>query len=255
MHLIKEKNKVMYLNNAKKNIDDEFYTLYEDIDQLLSNSKIIDKFKNKTILLPCDTSESNFVKWFLNNKQLNCNIIYEYGNFKESIEKHIDHIDMVITNPPFSQNKDFIALIEKYKSRIDFLFVNALLFCENKKVIKWIINGEMFSNDLTLKKFKGISGEIKQSPCKWYATFELPQTIKMSRRSHDLIEYKNQKILLINKLEELVLDCVKNFKGIIAAPVTILHNWNLQKMEFIDKKDDILYNNKKIFARILFKWR
>lgn len=146
---------------------------------------------------------------------------------------------MVITNPPFSKNKDFIALIEKYKSRIDFLFVNALLFCGINKVTKWIINGE-----------------IKQSPCKWYATFELPQ-IKQKKIIPicSLIEYKNQKILLINELKALTLDYVKNFKGIIAAPMTILHNWNLQKMEFIEEKNNIIHNNKKFFKRILFKWR
>jgi len=58
------------LQNAKRAKNDEFYTMYHDIEKeiaayLEQNS---DVFKNKTILLPCDDPEwSNFTKYFAQN--------------------------------------------------------------------------------------------------------------------------------------------------------------------------------------------
>lgn len=56
--------------NAKKSKNDEFYTLYEDIQKEINayleyNPNV---FRNKTILLPCDDPEwSNFTKFFAQN--------------------------------------------------------------------------------------------------------------------------------------------------------------------------------------------
>lgn len=58
------------LHNAKKNQNDEFYTLFEDIQKEI-NAYIEynpDVFRGKSILLPCDDPEwSNFTKFFAQN--------------------------------------------------------------------------------------------------------------------------------------------------------------------------------------------
>ena len=58
------------LSNAKIAKNDEFYTLYEDIQREV-NAYIEyngDVFKGKTILLPCDDPEwSNFTRFFAQN--------------------------------------------------------------------------------------------------------------------------------------------------------------------------------------------
>ena len=55
------------LQNAKKQRNDEFYTLYEDIQKEMNFYVEYNKdvFRNKTILLPCDDPEwSNFTRYF-----------------------------------------------------------------------------------------------------------------------------------------------------------------------------------------------
>jgi len=58
------------LHNAKKSKNDEFYTIYSDIQKEV-NAYVEynpDVFKNKTVLLPCDDPEwSNFTKFFAQN--------------------------------------------------------------------------------------------------------------------------------------------------------------------------------------------
>lgn len=58
------------LSDAKKAKNDEFYTLYEDIQKEINAYLEYDPdvFRNKTILLPCDDPEwSNFTKFFAQN--------------------------------------------------------------------------------------------------------------------------------------------------------------------------------------------
>lgn len=63
---LKNKN----LNKAKKSKNDEFYTLYEDIEKEIEVYYKFDEdvFKDKVILLPCDDPEqSNFTRYFIDN--------------------------------------------------------------------------------------------------------------------------------------------------------------------------------------------
>ena len=63
-------NKNKNLNSAAKNKNDEFYTLYDDIQKEVNNYLDYDKnvFRDKIILLPCDDPNwSNFTKFFAMN--------------------------------------------------------------------------------------------------------------------------------------------------------------------------------------------
>lgn len=67
---MESKNKISILNKAKKEKNDEFYTLYHDIQKEISAylKYDINTFRDKTVLLPCDDPEwSNFTKYFVQN--------------------------------------------------------------------------------------------------------------------------------------------------------------------------------------------
>jgi len=53
------------LHEAKKNKKDEFYTQLEDIEKELKH--YTDYFKDKVVYCNCDSEDSNFVKYFINN--------------------------------------------------------------------------------------------------------------------------------------------------------------------------------------------
>lgn len=140
------------LLNAKKQKNDEFYTLYEYIQKEVNAYLDYDPdtFKEKTILCPCDDPEwSNFTKFFAQNfKKLGLkklistsyameakgkiftltrdtnkygkidydDLEWEYlegdGDFRsEEVKKLRDEADIIVTNPPFSLFREFVAWV------------------------------------------------------------------------------------------------------------------------------------------------
>lgn len=133
------------LSEAKKKKNDEFYTLYEDIEKEVVNYK--DQLKGKWIYCPCDSENSNFWKFFVDHfeeyglkhltathielkkpksyrldydgKNITKTELESNGDFR-SVEttKIKDDCDIVITNPPFSLFREFVAwLYDERKKR------------------------------------------------------------------------------------------------------------------------------------------
>ena len=123
-----------HLHKAKKAKNDEFYTRYEDIEKELIHYK--DQLQGKIVYCPCDTPESNFVKFFTDHfqeyglkrliatgyneggqgtyyrydgKNLNVGRLEGNGDFRsEECTQIMKDSDIVITNPPFSLFRQFI---------------------------------------------------------------------------------------------------------------------------------------------------
>lgn len=152
------------LNIAKKEKNDEFYTLYEDIEKEMLY--YIDYFKDKIIYCNCDNYEhSNFIKYFKNNftkfglKELIATsynpdgkgTYYIYngvlGESKE-LEDNGDfrsleclgimlRADIIITNPPFSLFREYIDMIMKWNKQFIILGnMNAITYKEIYPLIK-----------------------------------------------------------------------------------------------------------------------
>ena len=125
------------LHKAKKEKNDEFYTLYEDIEKEIKNYDL----KGKWVYSPFDDyRKANFVKYFKNNfeilglKHYTATCInngdgawrYDYDGEKEVIQRIDDGdyacpyctaiknaCDIVISNPPFSQFRKIIKWLEE----------------------------------------------------------------------------------------------------------------------------------------------
>jgi len=135
------------MRNAQINRVDEFYTRRETIEKELKYWH--NSFKNKTVYNNCDTDQSEFVKYFKDNfkvlglKRLiyssyskdshgQCTIytptesktytLKGNGAFdsQECIEL-LKHSDIVVTNPPFSMQKEFQKLM--FKENKDYLIL------------------------------------------------------------------------------------------------------------------------------------
>lgn len=136
------------LNRAFKVKNDEFYTLYEDVQKGVEPYK--QHFKDKKVLCNCnDGKRSNFYKFFRDNFQclelekLCCVSYQKDGNGKcyemirqsdqitekefvlkgdgdfrsQECVEFLDQADIVVTNPPFSLFREFIALLEKHNKK------------------------------------------------------------------------------------------------------------------------------------------
>ena len=89
------------LHQSKINKNDEYCTYYDDVVTGLEPYKSY--LLGKRVLCPCDTDDSNFVKYL---RELGCNVIcYHKENGDEWYKP--DDYDICVTNPPFSKIKSF----------------------------------------------------------------------------------------------------------------------------------------------------
>lgn len=133
------------LDKARKIKNDEFYTRIEDIEKEL-RCHLIHKpytFKNKRILCPCDDyRHSKFVRWFERNRKslryksvtstclegrlqrmdgatgrvIRSQLSEGEGDFSsETVRELFSDSDIIVTNPPFSLFRKFIAQIFEFK--------------------------------------------------------------------------------------------------------------------------------------------
>lgn len=154
------------LGNAKIKKNDEFYTQYQDIESEIKY--FVDQLRGKSILLPCDTEESNFYKFFKTNfstfglsalrathldRENEHSFAIEYNGkeevsfplssngdfFSQEIRTMISSFDIIITNPPFSLWKEFIdVIIDSGKKFLLIANENAITY---KKTFKYIKEG------------------------------------------------------------------------------------------------------------------
>lgn len=168
------------LQKAKKEKNDEFYTLMEDIQNELNHPEYQQVFKGKTIYCNCDDpEESNFWKYFklrfkdLELKEListhyeknpekssyclrydGTNIRREElvgnGDFrdKECIEL-LKQSDIVCSNPPFSLYVEYITQLIEYKKTFIIWGNNNAI--SNKDIFPLINRKELFLGYMTNK--------------------------------------------------------------------------------------------------------
>jgi hypothetical protein len=164
-------NKNNNLHKAKKNKNDEFYTLLSDIEKEMEYYK--DFFSGKVVYCNCDDSrESNFFKYFYNKfeelglkklmssgyKEQGFGIlsIYEGGD-NEVVVKYLNgngdfrsdecieflkECDVVVTNPPFSLFRDYVSLVMKYEKQ--FLIIGNINAITYKEIFPYIRRNELW---------------------------------------------------------------------------------------------------------------
>ena len=162
------------LKTAKKNKNDEFYTLMEDIEKEMRYYK--DFFKGKVVYCNCDDArESNFFKYFslnfeflglkklittgyksdgkgvvlvyegdkngnrrVDNEEIIVNELNGDGDFRsEECIEYLKECDVVVTNPPFSLFRQYVKQLMDYNKK--FIIIgeqNALTYKEIFPLIK-----------------------------------------------------------------------------------------------------------------------
>ena len=162
------------LKTAKKNKNDEFYTLMEDIEKEMRYYK--DFFKGKVVYCNCDDArESNFFKYFslnfeflglkklittgykadgkgvvlvyegdkngnrrVDNEEIIVNELNGDGDFRsEECIEYLKQADVVVTNPPFSLFRQYVKQLMDYNKK--FIIIgeqNALTYKEIFPLIK-----------------------------------------------------------------------------------------------------------------------
>lgn len=271
------------LGKAKIAKQDEYYTRLADIEQEMVYYR--DHFFGKTIFLNCDDPEySNFWQYFsLNYDFLGLKGListhYEYEEDKpsymlryESISGNNKHktikkklkgngdfrseeciellkdADIVITNPPFSIWREYLAQLIKYDKK--FIIVgnkNAVsykdvfpLLKENKMWIGqrpmnrdfWLIVPEEYDHE----KIDEYGNRVKHINACWYTNLDVP------KRHEDLVltefyEGNEEKYPYYDNYDGIDVGVVKDipmdYEGAIGVPVTFFNSYNPDQFEIL----------------------
>lgn len=322
------------LLNAKKQQNDEFYTLYEYIQKEVNAYLEFDQnaFKDKVVLCPCDDPEwSNFTKFFAQNFEvlglkklistsysLKCkkekyeryhqmslfemnypqydvekaetkgkiftltrrqnkskidydDLEWKYlegtGDFQSDEVKSLrDEADIIVTNPPFSLFRDFVAWILEANKK--FLIIGQIGMATYKEIFPEIKNNRMWigvtcnNEDMVFEVPEGanvnpkdrekaarmgyVGNYTRQGNACWFTNMDhgrrhqplslmtMNDNLKFSRHK-DLVErgfylhYDNFNAIDIPYIDAIPAD----YDGIMGVPSTYLDKYNPEQFEIL----------------------
>lgn len=254
------------LHKAKDAKNDEFYTQLTDVAKELMHYKI--HFKDKIVLCNCDDPTwSAFWKYFhLNFAKLGLKKLIsthydreeatykmEYtggddndievgvktplegnGDFrnKECLDL-LDECDIVVTNPPFSLFRDYVAVLMEHEKK--FLIIgnkNAITYKEFFPLLK---DDEVWIGCTNVKEFLQPDGSIKKfGNIGWFTNLDV------AKRHEKLIlwkhytpeeypKYDNYDAINVDKVSEIPCD----YDGVMGVPITFMDKYNPIDFEII----------------------
>jgi len=254
------------LHKAKDAKNDEFYTQLTDVAKELMHYKA--HFKDKIVLCNCDDPTwSAFWKYFhLNFAELGLKKLIsthydrekatykmEYtgeddndievgvktpldgnGDFRnQECLDLLDKCDIVVTNPPFSLFREYVAVLMEHKKK--FLIIgnkNAITYKEFFPLLK---DDEVWIGCTNVKEFLQPDGSIKKfGNIGWFTNLDV------AKRHEKLIlwkhytpkeypKYDNYDAINVDKVNEIPCD----YDGIIGVPITFMDKYNPNQFEIL----------------------
>lgn len=248
----------IHLERQKKNANDEFYTLLEDVKKIVDMYK--DKLKDKVIYCNCDNPDkSNFYK-YLKDK------FYEYG-FKKVMCTYLDDgcsyltiydgeetrtklkengsydseeciellksSDVVVTNPPFSKFRHYYRLLRKYN--VDFILIANLNCVTYKDCFYDFKDGKVIMHNGGAKQFIAPNGEIKKvGPVAIISTLDIGQPFEhwdLKKTLDEQIHIKYDNYLALNC--DRSLNYPIDYYDAVGVPVSFLNKMDRKRFEIL----------------------
>src|SRR3989339_1508749 len=221
------------------------------------------------------------VKWLLKNNANIATPLKGDGDFRsEECIGLLGQADIVVTNPPFSLFREYVAqLVEHDKKFLILGDQNAITY---KEIFKLIKNNKAW---LGVNLGRGISGFVvpdhyelygteariddhgnrivSPNNCLWLTNLDnskrhkdIPLVKKYIGNETEYSHYDNYNGINVNKTKDIPLD----YRGAIGVPITFLHKFNPEQFEIIkfrkgDDGKDLSINGKCPYFRILIKKR
>lgn len=237
-------------------------------------------------LFGAETSEAGFYYIYTGNNSERCiptdsDLIYFNGDgdfrSQESIAL-LEQADIVVTNPPFSLFREYIAQLIRYnKSFLTIGNINAITYKEIFNLIKndkvWLgvnlgrgISGFMVPESYELYGTETHIDEngnriISPNNCLWLTNMDnakrnekISLTKCYAGNESVYQRYDNYDGINVNKTQDIPMD----YSGYMGVPITFLHRYNPEQFEIIkfrkgDDDKDLSINGKCPYFRIVIK--
>ena len=252
------------LHKAKVAKNDEFYTRLQDIENELRHYR--NHFKGKVVYCNCDDArESNFFKYFslnfeflglkklittgykengkgvalvyegdkngnrnVDDEEINVTELNGNGDFRsEECIEFLKEADIVVTNPPFSCFRQYVAQLMQYGKK--FLIIGNKNAITYKEIFPYIKNNELWLGTTNPNEYFLPNGEITKSVaglCRWFTNLE------HKKRNEELILYKhynpteypkydNYDAIEVSKVAEIPMD----YEGVMGVPISFLNKY------------------------------
>ena len=270
------------LHKARKARNDEFYTMLSDIENELRHYR--DNFRGKVVYCNCDDArESNFFKYFSMNfeflglKKLiatgyrkNCRgvkLVYDGdrngnrtvddeevqvtelegdGDFRsEECVELLKQADIVVTNPPFSLFREYVAQLVKYDKK--FLIIGNMNAITYKEIFPLIKNNKLWLGFGTDSWYR-VPDDFDDRP--GVKIEDGKKYFKVKSRWFTNLDHKkrHEKLILTEKYDpakypkydnydainvDKVNDIPKDWDGVMGVPITFLDKYNPEQFEIV----------------------
>jgi Adenine-specific methyltransferase EcoRI len=281
------------LHKANRAKNDEFYTQLPDIEKELKHYK--DHFKGKVVFCNCDDPEwSNFWKYFALNfdhlglkKLISTHFEREKPSYKLELERKdgklepirtnltqngdfrspecielLKEADIVVTNPPFSLFREYIAQLVEYDKK--FIVIGSQNAITYKEIFKLIKNNQLWLGCTLPKEFVKPDGSIQKfGNISWFTS------LLHKKRNEEIILYKpydgnegdypkydNYDAIEVSKTKEIPV----GYDGVMGVPITFLDRYNPTQFEIVGNEYDLNIEKgrcyvmgKRMYSRIFIK--
>ena len=166
----------------------------------------------------------------------------------------LDEADIVVTNPPFSLLREYVAVLMEHKKK--FLIIgnkNAITYKEFFPLLKnddvWIgcnSPSDFITPNGRTKKLNGLT--------RWFTNLDV------AKRHEKLIlwkkytpeeypKYDNYDAVEVSKVSDIPVD----YNGVMGVPITFLDKYNPEQFEIIDARDIALHDKQRDKQTMLIK--
>ena len=178
------------------------------------------------------------------------------GDFRsEECIEILKKADIVVTNPPFSLFREYVAQLIKYKKK--FIIIghqNTLTYKEIFTLLKenkmWLGYGFRGGATHFITTYKDIAtasdhkeGMVRVSGVNWFTNLNIKKrhenlVLYKKYNKHEYLKYDNYNAINVDKTKEIPLD----YNGVMGVPITFMDKYNPQQFEILGMSSSAGYN-------------
>lgn len=217
------------------------------------------------------------VELLIKNRKNTLTVLKGNGDFRsEECLELLKEADIVVTNPPFSLFREYVALLQKYNKK--FLIIGNVNSITYKEIFPLIKNNQLWlgasihsgDREFAVPENYPLDAAscrvdekgrkyIRVKGVRWFTNLDYPQrheelVLYKRYKAEEYPKYDNYDAVNIDKTTDIPYD----YDGVMGVPITFLDKYNPEQFEIIkfrkgDDDKDLSVNGKCPYFRILIR--